>query len=88
MSQGFWYRSKLTMKDGNMKNGNVHHNEMCGWTLFIGKGWHSFTFSYVNDNCGTSYLESQDVEQGCEWVVGVDNLKKAPNKHVVQYNEL
>jgi hypothetical protein len=42
------------------------------WLDFVyWKGVTLFHISYVNDNWGTSYLESQDVEQGCEWVVGV-----------------
>jgi hypothetical protein len=49
---------------------------MCGWTLCIGKGWHFFTSSFVNDNCGPSFLGSQDVKQGCEWVVGVGQLEE------------
>lgn len=71
MSREFWHRSKLIMKDGN-----VHHNEMCSWTLCIGKGWHSFTSSYVNDSCGTSYLEFQDVVQDCESTIGVGQFEE------------
>jgi hypothetical protein len=33
-------------------------------------GWHSLTFSYAN-GCQASYFKFENVEQGCERVVGV-----------------